>query len=177
VPATLAPTNEKCTATAVDRRAGKYLIFGLGREEFGFRVVQVREIMGLQDITAIPHAPVHIKGVINLRGKIIPVMDLRRKFGLAEVEYGERSCIIVAQLRCRAGSTLMGIVVDGVAEVVNIATDDIEDTPRFGEGAASPYLLGMAKIKGKVKILLDVDEMLSDQEFPGLESALLGRNA
>jgi purine-binding chemotaxis protein CheW len=175
VQTTLAPRSEKYHVTTADRRAGKYLVFGLGREEFGISVVQVREIMGIQNIIAIPHAPDHMKGVINLRGKVIPVMDLRLKFGFVEIARTEHMCIIVVQLQSAA--KMMGIVVDGVAEVVNIATDDIEDTPKFGPGIAAPYLLGIAKFKGKVKILLDVDKMLSGQESPVLESALLGRNA
>ena len=168
MPTRSVPPNGKNSESAVDSRAGKYLVFGLGREEFAVRVVQVREIMGLQDITAVPHAPAHIKGVINLRGRVIPVMDLRLKFGLPEVAYAARTCIIVAQVQCNGRSSLMGVVVDGVAEVVTIAADDIEDTPKFGQAAAAPYLLGMAKIKGTVKILIDVDEMLSGEELPAL---------
>ena len=138
-------------------RGGKYLVFHLGQEEFGIQVLKVREIMGIQDITAVPQTPHHVKGVINLRGKVIPVVDLRLKFGLPEQEYTQRTCIIVTQVNSEAGPMLMGIVVDGVAEVLNLATAEIEDTPDFGDGTATPYLLGMAKVKGKVKILLEID--------------------
>lgn len=158
------------TAARTDERAGKYLVFELGREEFGIRVLQVREIMGMQDITAVPQMPSHIKGVINLRGKVIPVICLRSKFGLEPAEYSSRTCIIVVQVRGEAGLLLVGVIVDGVSEVLNIAAADIEDTPEFGSGTSTPYLLGMAKIKGKVKILLDIDRVVAAEELRRLPS-------
>jgi purine-binding chemotaxis protein CheW len=160
-------------AVKTDKRAGKYLAFRLGAEEFAIQVLKVREIMGIQDITAVPQTPAFVKGVINLRGKVIPVIDLRLKFGLPEIEYTQRTCIIVVQAPGESGSvTLTGIVVDEVSEAVNIAAADIEDTPDFGEAAAAPYLLGMAKSKGKVKILLDIDQVLHGQDFDGLQTLL-----
>jgi purine-binding chemotaxis protein CheW len=108
--------------------------------------------------------------VINLRGKVIPVVDLRLKFGLPEAEYTPRTCIIVVQVQGEASALPMGIVVDGVAEVLNLAAGDIEDTPDFGEGVVTPYLLGMAKIKDKVKILLDIDQVLTSTELQGLNA-------
>jgi purine-binding chemotaxis protein CheW len=153
-----------------DDRGGKYLVFELGSEEFGIRVLQVREIMGVRDITSLPQTPAHVKGVINLRGKVIPVVDLRLKFGLPELAYTERTCIIVVQVNRRHKPISVGIVVDGVAEVLTLAATDIEDSPDFGGGAATPYLLGMAKVKGKVKILLDINEVLTGQELHGLEA-------
>ena len=153
-----------------DDRAGKYLVFHLGREEFGIRVLKVREIMGIQDITAVPHTPAHVKGVINLRGKVIPVVDLRLKFGMPAEGYNPRTCIIVVQIKGDAGIILTGIVVDGVAEVLNLSAADIEDTPDFGDGTATPYLLGMAKVKGKVKILLEIDRVLAVAELQALQS-------
>ena len=155
-----------------DARAGKYLTFQLGNEEFGIRVLKVREIMGIQEITAVPQTPAHIKGVINLRGKVVPVIDLRLKFGLAAAEYTQRTCIIVTQVQGEAGAVLMGIVVDGVSEVLNLAPNEIEDTPDFGEEISTGYLLGMAKAKGKVKILLDIDKVLSSQELHNLGALL-----
>ena len=160
------------TAAQTDARAGKYLTFQLANEEFGIRVLKVREIMGLQEITAVPQTPAHIKGVINLRGKVVPVIDLRLKFGLPAAEYTQRTCIIVTQVQGEAGSILMGIVVDGVSEVLNLTAQEIEDTPDFGEAIAGGYLLGMAKVKGKVKILLDIDRVLSTQDLRGLSSIL-----
>jgi purine-binding chemotaxis protein CheW len=159
-------------APAADPRVGKYLTFLLGREEFAIRVLKVREIMGIQDITAVPQTPGYVKGVINLRGKVIPVVDLRLKFCLPEIEYTQRTCIIVVQVNAGGVSLPTGLVVDEVSEVLNLAAGDIEDTPDFGEGAAAAtsYLLGMAKVKGKVKILLDIDRVLSNQELHGLDA-------
>ena len=159
-------------APAADARAGKYLTFQLANEEFGIRVLKVREIMGLQEITAVPQTPGHIKGVINLRGKVVPVIDLRLKFGLEAAEYTQRTCIIVTQVQGESGSLLMGIVVDGVSEVLNLSGQEIEDTPDFGEAISGQYLLGMAKVKGKVKILLDIDRVLTTQDLHGLNAIL-----
>jgi len=156
-----------------DSRTGKYLAFHLGREEFAIQVLKVREIMGIQDITAVPQTPVFVKGVINLRGKVIPVVDLRLKFGLPEVEYTQRTCIIVVQIQgMEGGISLTGIVVDEVSEAVNVAASEIEDTPDFGDGVSTPYILGMAKSKGKVKILLDIDKVLQAQELDGLKAMM-----
>ncbi len=156
----------------LDVRAGKYLTFTLINEEFGIRVLKVREIMGLQEITAVPQTPAHVKGVINLRGRVVPVIDLRLKFGLPAAEYSQRTCIIVTQIQGESGPLMMGIVVDGVSEVLNLSDQEIEDTPDFGEDIGNRYLLGMAKVKGKVKILLDIDKVLSAQDLNGLNSIL-----
>jgi purine-binding chemotaxis protein CheW len=163
---------KETAVAASDSRSGKYLTFQLAGEEFGIRVLKVREIMGLQDITAVPQTPAHVKGVINLRGKVIPVIDLRLKFGLAAAEYTQRTCIIVTQVQGESTQILMGIVVDGVSEVLNLTESDIEDTPDFGDNVAAGYLLGMAKVKGKVKILLDIDRVLSSQELHRLDGIL-----
>jgi purine-binding chemotaxis protein CheW len=167
---TVVTTDHESRPAVNSNRAGKYLIFQLGREEFGARVLTIREIMGIQDITAVPHTPPYVKGVINLRGKVIPVIDLRLKFGLPEAEYTTRTCTIVVQVQLGEAAVLMGLIVDGVAEVLNLSPGDIEDTPDFGQGVATPYLLGMAKIKGKVKILLDIDQVLNKQELHGLDA-------
>jgi purine-binding chemotaxis protein CheW len=155
-----------------DERAGKYLTFMIGKEEFGVAVLKVREIMGIQDITAVPQTPPYLKGVINLRGKVIPVIDLRLKFGLPSIDYTQRTCIIVVQVKTEAALLLMGIVVDEVSEVLTMAPGDIEDTPDFGSNVATTYILGMAKIKGRVKILLDINEVLTSQEVHGLQALL-----
>ncbi len=162
--------HEQSPAGSTGDRAGKYLVFDLGSEEFGIQVLKVREIMGVQDITAVPQTPAYVKGVINLRGSVIPVVDLRLKFGLPEIEYTQRTCIVVVQVE--ADAALLGIVVDAVAEVLNLAAGDIEDTPEFGQGAAASYLLGMAKVKGKVKILLDIDRVLAGRELRGLDALM-----
>lgn len=171
-------TLEATPKTAVEAaqqedRAGKYLAFHLGNEEFAIRVLKVREIMGVLEITAVPQMPPYVKGVINLRGRVIPVIDLRLKFGLPSVDYDAKTCIIVVQVQGASGSMMMGIVVDGVSEVVNLAGSDIEDTPDFGSGGEKlAYLLGMAKSKGRVRILLDIDQVLGSGELRGLESVL-----
>ena len=159
------------TASGSDERAGKYLVFHLGREEFGVHVLKVREIMGLQDITAVPQTPPFVKGVINLRGKVIPVIDLRAKFGLEQTGYTQRTCIVVVEVRHEAGPMQMGAIVDGVSEVLTLQGGEIEDTPEFGEEMQVPYILGMAKVKGKVKMLLDIDGVLSAQDLRGLAQA------
>ncbi|HWB85374.1 MAG TPA: chemotaxis protein CheW [Bryobacteraceae bacterium] len=169
---TIAAASNSQPAAHADDRAGKYLTFELGSEEFGIQVLKVKEIMGLQDITAVPQTPAHVKGVINLRGKVIPVIDLRLKFGLTAAEYTQRTCIIVIQIQGESGQILMGIVVDGVSEVLNLTGGEIEDAPHFGEDVATRYLLGLAKSKGKVKILLDIDAVLSTQELQNLHSML-----
>jgi purine-binding chemotaxis protein CheW len=167
-----ATLNMDTAAALTDARAGKYLTFHLINEEFGVRVLKVREIMGVQEITAVPQTPSHVKGVINLRGKVIPVVDLRLKFGLPAAEYNQRTCIIVVQVQGDSGPILMGVVVDGVSEVLNLTAAEIEDTPDFGQDMAVQYLLGMAKVKGKVKILLDIDRVLSCQELNNLSELL-----
>ncbi len=161
-----APAN--AASQKVELRAGKYLTFHLGNEEFAIQVLRVREIMGVQEITAVPQTAGHVKGVINLRGKVIPVVDLRLKFGLPEMEYTQRTCIIVVQIQGEAEKLPIGVIVDAVSEVVTLQAGEIEDTPDFGNGAATPYLLGLAKSKGKVNILLDIDQVLSSQDASGL---------
>lgn len=153
-------------------RAGKYLTFHLGTEEFGIQVLKVREIMGVQDITSVPQTPSWMKGVLNLRGKVIAVIDLRAKFGMPTVEYNQRTCIVVAQVETDNEQMLMGLVVDQVSEVLNIAAGEIEDAPSFGSNVPTPYILGMAKQKGKVKILLDIDQALSSTELDSLQGVL-----
>jgi purine-binding chemotaxis protein CheW len=143
-------------------REGKYLTFSLKGEEYGIGILKVKEIIGIMHITTIPQTPPYVKGVINLRGKVIPVIDLRLKFGMDDSLYTERTCIIVVDTSGRdKGHFFMGIVVDSVSEVVNIRSDEIEDTPDFGVSLENDYFLGMAKVKGDVKILLDIDRVLT----------------
>jgi purine-binding chemotaxis protein CheW len=153
-------------------RAGKYLIFSLSGEEFGAEVLKIKEIMGMQNITAVPNTASCVKGVINLRGQVIPVLDLRIKFNLPPVEYTQRTCIVVVDTQVAAKSTLMGAIVDGVAEVLTLVPEDIVNTPDFGNGSDSPYLLGMAKVKGKVKILIDIQQVLGSSDSIELEQAI-----
>ncbi|MBI4642373.1 MAG: purine-binding chemotaxis protein CheW [Deltaproteobacteria bacterium] len=151
-------------------KEGKYLTFTLAAEDYGLEILKVREIIGMMDITAVPQTPEYVKGVINLRGRVIPVIDLRLKFGLEAAEYGERTCIIVVEVQGAAGAVQMGVVVDSVSEVLNISGDDIEPPPSFGSRLKTQYILGIAKAKGTIKILLDIDKVLTGEEMAGLES-------
>jgi len=156
---------------AMVNREGKYLTFSLAKEEYGIGILKVKEIIGMMPITTVPRTPPFVKGVINLRGKVIPVVDLRLKFGIEEMGYTERTCIIVVEIASQAGSVLTGIVVDSVSEVLNIKGADIEETPNFGAKFDTDYILGMAKITGGVKILLDIDKVLSAEEITILDKA------
>ena len=156
---------EPTTAVLSQSLAGKYLTFIIGRESYAIPVLKVREIIRLTNITTVPQMPDYIRGVINLRGKIIPVMDLRLRFGFAAAAASaEQNCIVVVQVKNPAGqATAMGLVVDAVEEVAQLATADIEETPDFGAQVDTEYILGMAKIKGAVKALLDIDKVIGGE--------------
>ena len=139
---------------------GKYLTFSMAEEEYGISILKIKEIIGMMPITSVPQTPVFVKGVVNLRGKVIPVVDLRLRFGLPPVPYDERTCIIVVEIDAHGENGIIGTVVDSVSEVLNIKGGDIEDTPAFGTTLKTDCILGMAKIDGGVKILLDIDEVL-----------------
>jgi purine-binding chemotaxis protein CheW len=155
----------------VINREGKYLTFSLEREEYGIGIRKVKEIVGMIRITPIPQTPDFVMGVVNLRGKVIPVVDLRLRFGMDAAEYTERTCIIVVEIDSRGGFLRIGIVVDSVTEVLNIRSADIEDTPKFGVSLNTDYILGVAKTGGGVKILLDIDQVLTGDELAALENA------
>jgi purine-binding chemotaxis protein CheW len=150
-------------------QTGKYLTFTLKNEEYGIGILKVKEIIGMMPITSVPRTPEFVKGVVNLRGKVIPVIDLRLKFSMESIDYSERTCIIVVEVDSESGTVLIGIVVDAVSEVLNIKEQDIEETPAFGTRLNTEYILGMAKMEGGVKILLDIDKVLSPQEIEWLE--------
>jgi purine-binding chemotaxis protein CheW len=152
-------------------KVDKFLSFYLGKEEFAISVSSVKEIIGLQEITHVPQMPVYVEGVLNLRGKVIPIIDMRSKCGLPKVERSSQTCIIVVQLTGGAGPFPMGIVVDGVSEVANVSASDVEDMPEFGGGDMHPYLMGVAKLKDKVKILVDISLLLSKREIVALPGA------
>lgn len=153
----------------ITNREGKYLTFSLGVEEYGIGILKIKEIIGMMPITAVPRTPPYVKGVINLRGKVIPVIDLRVKFGMEEKAYTEKTCIIVVEIKGQNNSVLMGIVVDAVSEVLNIKAGDIEETPTFGTNLDLDYISGIAKINGGVKILLDIDEVLNQEGITVLD--------
>jgi purine-binding chemotaxis protein CheW len=146
--------------------AGKYLTFQLGGEEYGLEILKVREIIGMLDVTFVPQTEPFVRGVINLRGKVIPVIDLRSKFGLEHRDDDERTCTIVVEVTSPSGQRmLMGLVVDQVREVVNVRGEDIEPTPSFGSHMDTEYILGMAKVDSGVKILLAIDRVVGDSQL------------
>tara|TARA_Y100000294_G_scaffold121979_1_gene113429 strand:+ start:78 stop:578 length:501 start_codon:yes stop_codon:yes gene_type:complete len=146
---------------------GKYLTFFLSNEEYGLEILKVREIISVMEITSVPQTPDFIKGVINLRGKVIPVVDLRLKFGMPETEYTKETCTIVVDVQ----GLQMGIVVDTVSEVLDIAESDIEPPPAFGSTIKTDFILGMGKVKEEIKILLSIDKILSAEEFATIAKA------
>ena len=154
---------------AMSDREGKYLTFSLAGEEYGIGILKIKEIIGMMPITSVPQTPDFVKGVINLRGKVIPVIDLRLRFGMEEIDYTERTCIIVVEIESPSGMVQIGSVVDAVSEVLNIKGEEIEDTPTFGAKLDIEYILGMAKMEGGVKILLDIDKVLSTEEVSDVE--------
>ena len=143
---------------------GKFLTFFLRGEEYGLEILKVQEIIGMMSVTPVPRTPDFICGVINLRGKVIPIVDLRLKFGMEAVEHTEETCIIVVQ----AQGLQIGIVVDKVSEVLDIAADDIEDPPSFGTDVNTDYILGIGKSEGRVKLLLDIDRVLASEDLSNL---------
>ncbi len=156
-----------------DSNENKFLSFCLGDEEFGVEILRIREIIGLIDITPIPHTPDYVKGVINLRGKIIPVIELRTKFGLESVAYTEETCVIVVEVADGPDGEMfqMGVIVDSVREVIDVPRDKVEPAPRFGGSLNTGYIMGMGKVRDKVLILLDIDKVLLDQELESLAHA------
>ena len=150
---------------AIANREGKYLTFVLAGEEYGIGILKVKEIIGIMQITMVPQTPAYMKGVINLRGKVIPIVDLRVKFGIETMEYTDKTCIIVVEVASNGQKVMIGILVDSVSEVLNIKGADIEDAPNFGSSLNTNYILGMAKTGERVKILLEIDKVLSDGEF------------
>ncbi len=152
-------------AKAMLEKEGKYLTFCLDTVDYGVNIMKIKEIIGMLPITAVPQMPAHVRGVINLRGKVVPVVDLRQKFGLQKQDYHERTCIIVLERNGAGGVDLTGVVVDAVSEVLNIKADQIEERPYLGGGQNLEFIFGMAKLGGGVKILLDMDQALSSQDI------------
>lgn len=154
-----------------EERAGKYLTFALGSEEYGIQIVKVKEIIGMMAITSVPRTDAYVKGVINLRGRVIPVIDLRLKFGMPVIDYTDRTCIIVVEIGGGGTVIPIGLVVDAVSEVNNIGADEIDDSPTFGTSVDTDYILGMAKKEDGVKILLDIDRVLRTDELARVREA------
>ena len=152
------------------RLQGKYLTFRLGNEEYGVEVLKVREISGLMSITPVPRTPDYIRGLINRRGKVIPVIDLRRRFGMGGVEETEQACIIVVEILCGGEAAEVGLLVDGVIEVTEIREGDIQESLSLGSGVNTDFILGFAKGRGSVKILLNLETILTEKETAGATS-------
>ncbi|MBW8040819.1 MAG: chemotaxis protein CheW [Planctomycetes bacterium] len=150
---------------AIMEKEGKYLTFALANEEYGLEILKVREIFGYMDITAVPRTPAYVKGVINLRGQVIPVIDLRAKFGMETTDVTEETCIIVVEITQGDQKYSTGIVVDHVQEVLDIAGEDIEESPQFDSSVNTEFILGMGKIGDSVKILLDIDKVLNSDDL------------
>jgi purine-binding chemotaxis protein CheW len=161
IPAATLDSTADTARRPTDALVGKYLTFQIAQEEYGLPVLKVREIIKIMDITVVPQVPAHVRGVINLRGKVIPVVDLRLKFGFSPRDYDDRTCIIVVEVATQSSRLMMGVVVDAVSEVLNITQDELEETPDFGARVNADYIKAMAKVKGKVKILVDLDRVLA----------------
>lgn len=140
---------------------GKYLTFVLGTEEYGIEILKVREIIGMMDITSVPQTPDYMKGVINLRGKVIPVIDLRLKFAMTELKYTQETCTIVVEVN----GSLIGIIVDTVSEVVDIAGEEVEETPQFGQEIDTDFIIGLGKVDQKIIILLNIEQVMATEEL------------
>jgi len=153
-------------------RGGKYLTFILDSEDYGISVMKVKEIIGLMPVTSVPRTPDYVLGVINLRGKVIPVIDLRLRFDMASVESTDRTCVIVVEISGPSGPVMAGIVVDSVSDVLNIKEEDIETELTFGASLDTEYILGMAKMEKGVKILIDIDKLLTSGELKLIEKAV-----
>ncbi len=157
-------------------RAGKYLTFKLGSEEFGIVIMKVKTIIGLMEITKVPRTPHFVRGVINLRGQIIPIVDMRKKFGMETIDDTRETTIIVVEVRKSDHIQEIGIVVDSVSEVMDISEENIDDTPEFGSEFESDFIMGMAKAKGRVISLLSIEQILSTDEIVKLAELNQGAN-
>ncbi len=146
-------------------KAGKYLTFKLDAEEYGLEILKVQEIIKMMDITKVPRTPAFVRGVINLRGKVIPVVDLRLKFGMEGRETTDKTCVIVVQVTQAYNAVTMGTIVDEVSEVLDIAAGQLEPAPDFGTAVDTAFILGMGKVARKVVMLLDIDKVLSSGEL------------
>jgi purine-binding chemotaxis protein CheW len=144
-----------------DTQKDRYLTFRIAAEEYGVEIRHITEIVGVQKITEVPDTESYLKGVINLRGKIIPVMDVRLRFGMAAIDYGDRTCIIVVDVN----GTSIGLIVDEVLEVVNIPASNVSEPPRTSKGSSSRYIQGMGKVGASVKILLNIEQLVNEEDL------------
>ncbi len=155
--------------TTLKKVEGKYLTFRLGREEYALEILKVREIVAMMEVTSVPLTALHIRGVVNLRGKIIPVVDMRKKFSLPDADSTRDTCIITAMVEGNEGEVLTGFLVDGVNEVIQVAASEVEPVPALGEDMRLDFVMGLSKTKGRVIVLLDMDKVMQGQEFKQLQ--------
>ncbi len=168
----MSENNATALATArLSDLAGKYLTFTLENEDYGLEILKVREIIGIMDIAKVPQTPEYVKGVINLRGQVIPVIDLRLKFGMEQAPITEQTCIIVLEIANQNQSFQTGIIVDKVSEVLDISENQLEPAPNFGHAVNTDFILAMAKAEDSVKILLDIDKILCSDNLAQLAQA------
>lgn len=154
--------------TSEDTQRGKFLTFAVGKEAYGIEIKFVTEIICMQEITEVPELPNYIKGIINLRGKIIPVLDIRIRFKKESKEYNDRTCIVVIEIK----EALVGIIVDSVSEVINIEDSNIVLPPDIKTGFNNRYVRGIGKVEKEVKLLLDCDKLLNDDELDNLNALM-----
>ena len=162
--------NDLINVTGIRAKAGKFLTFNLGIETYGIAIHFVREILGLTAITPVPNTPKFIKGVTNLRGKIIPLIDLRVKLNMDAAEFSRQTCIIVVDVPGLTERIQMGVIVDGVKEVLNVKKEDLDEVPSFGIRVDTSYLLGLANCKTGISLLLDIERVLTQSEIEAVET-------
>ena len=165
-------SEERGAASAIEARAGKYLTFQIADEEYGLEILKVQEIIQMLDVTHIPQVPAFVRGVINLRGKIIPIVNLRMKFGMKAIDDTDRTSIIVVGLEFSQRELIMGIIVDEVSEVLDIEEEQIEPPPCFGSKVDTSFILGMGKVGKRVLTMLDIDRVLSEREMDSVAGVM-----
>lgn len=149
----------------INAKPGKYITFSLAGEDYGLYILSVKEIIGMMSVTRVPRTPEFVRGVINLRGKVHPVIDLRKRFGLEPKDDDARTPIIIVEINYSGTHQYLGIVVDSVSEVINVSKDDLEATPSFGVDLETDFILGLAKVDNKVVTLLDIDKILTSRQL------------
>ncbi len=154
-----------------EQLAGKYLTFKLADEEYGLEILKVQEIIQMQEVTSVPKTPDFVRGVINLRGKVIPVVELKKKFGMDSSEDTDKTCIIVVQIGEGDTTMTVGVIIDAVSEVLDIGSNNIQETPSFGSDVNTDFILGIGKIGDNVKMLLDIDKVLSSADVAVLKAS------
>ena len=154
-----------------DKLAGKYLTFKLADEEYGLEILKVQEIIQMQEVTRVPKTPEFVRGVINLRGRVIPVIELSKKFGMESTEDTSKTCIIVVQIAQNNKKMTLGIIIDEVSEVLDIEAENIQETPSFGGNVNTDFILGIGKIGDNVKMLLDIDKVMTTSELVTLKAS------